>query len=154
MQLYVGPWHVVIAEIAAAMAVPIENSAVRCEVLFVFCRPMRSWVILPKRQALAWNCSVARQCTSAYCPADTSLPGWAIPLGHLQASSVKPGPGTVGLFPVSKNGGASFWYTLRKWWGPEGCWLNNQAITWYEESIHKLVPKYKCLNVKDDCVER
>ena len=33
---------------------------VRCEVLFVFCRLMG---ILLKRQALAWNCYVARQCT-------------------------------------------------------------------------------------------
>ena len=29
-------------------------------------------------------------------------------------------------------------------------WLNNQAATWYEEGIHKLVPRYKCLNVKGD----
>ena len=40
-----------------------------------------------------------------YCPADTSLAAWAISLGHLQASSVQSVPGTVGLFPVSKNEG-------------------------------------------------
>ena len=29
--------------------------------------------------------------------------------------------------------------------------MNNQAATWYEEGIHKLVPSYdKCLNVKCD----
>ena len=50
-----------------AVVVPIENPA-DCEVLLVFCRPMRSQVILPKRQAFAWNCSVATQCTVAYCP--------------------------------------------------------------------------------------
>ena len=34
-------------------------------------------------------------------------------------------------------------------------WLNNQAPTWYEENIHKLVPRYdKCLNVKGDYVEK
>ena len=28
-------------------------------------------------------------------------------------------------------------------------WLNNQAATWYEEGIHKLVPRYgKCLMSK------
>ena len=28
-------------------------------------------------------------------------------------------------------------------------WLNNHAAKWYEEDIHKLVPRYnKCLNVK------
>ena len=33
-------------------------------------------------------------------------------------------------------------------------WLNSQAATWYEEGIHKLVPRYKCLNVKGDFVEK
>ena len=49
MQLYVGPCHVVSVEIA----VPFENIA-HCEVqvLLIFCRPMRSKVILLKRQAL------------------------------------------------------------------------------------------------------
>ena len=47
---YVGSRHGVSAEIAVAMAVPIENPAVS-EMLFVNCRT-RSWVILPKRQTL------------------------------------------------------------------------------------------------------
>ena len=52
MQLYVGPCHVVSAEITVTMAVPIENPPiVRCEVLYVFCRQ--------KTQAVAWNCSIA-----------------------------------------------------------------------------------------------
>ena len=60
--MYVRPCHVISAEIAVAMAVLIENPAtVRCEVLFAFCRPMRSYVILLKRQALVWNCSAAGQ---------------------------------------------------------------------------------------------
>ena len=41
MQLYLGPCHMVSAEIAVAMAVPIENPA-DCELLFVFWRPMKS----------------------------------------------------------------------------------------------------------------
>ena len=47
--------------------------------------------------------------TSAYCPADTSLAAWAIPLGNLRASSVLSGPGTIRLLPVSKNEGAPCW---------------------------------------------
>ena len=61
------------AEIAVVMAVPIENPSdceVRGVISFLQADDMG---ILPKRQALAWNCSVARQRTSAYCPADTSL---------------------------------------------------------------------------------
>ena len=42
-----------------------------------------------------------------------------------------------------------------KFWRPEGCWLNNQVATRYEEGIHKLVPMYdKCLNVKGDYMEK
>ena len=34
-------------------------------------------------------------------------------------------------------------------------WLNNQATTWHEEGIHKLVPRYdKSLNIKGEYVER
>ena len=32
--------------------------------------------------------------------------------------------------------------------------INNQTATWYEEGIQKLVPRYKCLNVKVDYVEK
>ena len=74
MQLYVGPCHVASAEIAVVMAVPIEKPA-DCEVRGVirFLQADEILVILPKRQVLAWNCSVARKCTSAYCSADTRL---------------------------------------------------------------------------------
>ena len=34
-------------------------------------------------------------------------------------------------------------------------WLNSQVATWYDEGIHKLVPRYeKCLNVKGDYVKK
>ena len=33
-------------------------------------------------------------------------------------------------------------------------WRMLSAATWYEEGIHKLVPRYKCLNVKGDFVEK
>ena len=53
------------------------------------------------------------------------------------------------FFPVSKNEGAHCWQMLRKWW-PEGCWLSNQAATWYEEGIHKLVPNWTAFVDKTD----
>ena len=97
------PWKTAAGtEIAVAMAVPIKNPAYY-EVRGVICfLPMRSKVILSKSQALMWNYSVAWQCMSAYFLADTSLAMWAIPLRHLRASSIQSGPGSVGLFPVSK----------------------------------------------------
>ena len=62
------------ADIAVAMAVPIETPA-DCEVRGVirFLQADEILGYLAEEQDLAWNCSVARQCTSAYCPADTSL---------------------------------------------------------------------------------
>ena len=34
-------------------------------------------------------------------------------------------------------------------------WLNSQVVIWYDEGIHKLVPRYdKSLNVKGDYVEK
>ena len=66
MQLYVGPYHMVSAEIAVAMAVPFVN-ATDYEVRGVI-RFLQDDEILSKKQTRAWNCSVARQC-----PADTSL---------------------------------------------------------------------------------
>ena len=62
------------AEIPVAMAVPIENPA-DCNVrgIIGFLQADEILGYLAKEQALAWKCSVARQCTSAYCPADKSL---------------------------------------------------------------------------------
>ena len=75
MQLYVGTCHVVSAEIGGIMAEPIENPAdceVRGIISFLQAEEILE-VILPIRQAAAWNSSVAQQSTSPYCPADTSL---------------------------------------------------------------------------------
>ena len=58
MHLYVGSCHIESADIAVAMAVPIENPAV-CEVRGVI-RFLQADEISPKRQALAWNCFVTR----------------------------------------------------------------------------------------------
>ena len=33
-------------------------------------------------------------------------------------------------------------------------WLNSQAAKWYDEGIHKLVPRNKCHNVKGDYVNK
>ena len=60
MQLYVRPCHVVSAEIAVVMAVPIENPAdyeVRDAIRFLQAGKILGF--LAKEQAFAWNCSVA-----------------------------------------------------------------------------------------------
>ena len=105
MQLYVGPCHVVSAEITVVVVMPIENAA-DCEV-----RGVISFLQLDEISGyLAEEISSRVElfcCTSAYCPADTSLAAREIPLGHLRASSVQSGLGTVGLFPLSKK-----WSTL------------------------------------------
>ena len=158
MQLYVGTSHMVRAEIAGAMAMPIENPAV-CEVWGVI-------RFLQVDEILGYLAEQANSRVELFCCTTMHvciLPGRHKPccvrilLGHLRASSVQSGPGTVGLFPVFKNEVAPCWWTLRKWWRPEDAgvtWLYNQAATWYEEGIHKLVPRCdKCLNVKDDYVE-
>ena len=106
MQLYVGSCHVVSAKIAVALAMPIENPA-DCELRGVI-RFLQGDDILGylAEEASSRVESVARQCSSANCPADTSLAARAIQLEHLRTSSVQSGPGNVGLFPVSKNEGA------------------------------------------------
>ena len=149
MQLYVGPCHVISAEIAVAMAVLIENPA-DCEVRGVI-------RFLPADEILGYLAEEASSrvelfcCTSAYCPTDTSLAVWTILLGHLRASSVQSGPGTVWLYPFFQKWSillvnASQMMTT---------WTMLLAATWHEEGIHKLVPRYdKCLNVKGDYVEK
>ena len=73
--MYVGPCHVVNAEIAVAMAVPIENPA-DCEVQGVIYFLQADEILdnlAEEASARVEYCYVARQCTSAYCPADASL---------------------------------------------------------------------------------
>ena len=154
VQLCIRPCHVVSAEIAVTMAVLIENP-VECEVQGVI-------RFLQADKILGYLAEEASSPVELFCCTTIHiriLPNrhkpccaWVIPLGHLRASSVQSGPGTVELFPVSINEGAPCWQTLRKWWRLEGFWLNNQAGTWYEEGIHKLMPRYdKCFNVKGMC---
>ena len=73
MQLYVGSCHVVSAEIAVAMAVPIGNPA-DCEVRGVisFLQPDEILGYLAEEVSSRVEL-FCRQCTSPYCPADTSL---------------------------------------------------------------------------------
>ena len=71
MQLYVGPCHVVSAEIAVAMAVPIENPA-DCEVRGVISF-LQADVILGYLAEEASSCMELFCCMSTYCPADASL---------------------------------------------------------------------------------
>ena len=65
-------FHVVSAEIAVSMTVPIGNPAdceVRGVIRFLQADEILSYVF--EGEALAGSCSVARQCASAYCPADS-----------------------------------------------------------------------------------
>ena len=71
LQLYVGLCHLVSAEIAVAMVVPIENPA-DCEVRGVI-RFLQADEILGCLAEEASSRVELFCCTSAYCPADTSL---------------------------------------------------------------------------------
>ena len=76
MQLYFGPCHVVSAEIAVAMAVSIENPAdceVRGVMRFLQANDILGYIAEEAISRVEYCSSVARQCTSAYCPANTSL---------------------------------------------------------------------------------
>ena len=102
MQLYVGPYHVVSAEIAVAMAVPIENPTyceVRGVIRFLQAGEILGYLAEEANSRLELFC-----CTTMHVH---KLPGRnkpccvSNPLGH-RASSVPSGPGTAGLSPVSK----------------------------------------------------
>ena len=99
----VVPCHVVSIDIAVAMVVSIENPA-GCEV-------WGSIRFLQADEILGYLAEEASSCVELFCcttmhvrilPGRHKLAEWAIPLGHLQASSVQSGPGTVGLFPKMK----------------------------------------------------
>ena len=126
------------------MAVPIENPA-DCEVLFVFCRPMRSYVILSKRQVLAWNCSVAGQRKSAYARQTQALLREQFHWDIFEHPPYSPDLATsdIFLFPKMKDhlAGKSF-SNDEDLKDAVVTWLSNQAATWYEEGIYKLVQRY------------
>ena len=67
----IGPCHVVSAEIAVAMAVPIENPAdckLRGIIRFLQADGILGYLAEETSSHMELFC-----CTSAYCPADTSL---------------------------------------------------------------------------------
>ena len=106
MQLYVRSCHVVSAQIAVAMAEPIENPT-DCEVRSVI-HFLQVDEILPKRQALARNSSVAWQCTSVHCQADVLLHEqfhWDIFKHPPYSLNLAPSE----FFPFSKNEGVLCW---------------------------------------------
>ena len=82
-------------EIAVAMAVPIDNPA-DCEVRGVI-------RFLQADEILGYLAEEASSRMELFCCTTMHVRI----LGHLRASSVQSGPGTVGLFLVSKNEGAS-----------------------------------------------
>ena len=149
------PCHLVSAEIAVAMAVPIENPA-DCEVRGVT-RFLLAHEILRYLAEEATARVELFRCTTNHV---------RISPGRHKPCCVSNSIGTSSsilrkvrtwhrrTFSCFQNG-APCSKTLRKWWRPEGCWLNNQAATWYKEGIHKLVLRYeRCLNVKGYYVEK
>ena len=101
MQLYVGPRHVISAQIAVTMAVPIENPA-DCEVRGVIS-------FLQADEILGYFADEASSRVELFCCTTMHvriLPGRHKPccvsnsIGTFRASSVHCGPGTVGLFPL------------------------------------------------------
>ena len=110
MQLYVVPCYVVSAEIAEAMAVPIENPAdreVRGVIRFLHADEILDYLSEDASSRMELFC-----CTTTHVH---RLPGRHKPCcvnnskGHLRASNAKSGPDTVGIFSVSKNEAAPCW---------------------------------------------
>ena len=110
MQLYVRSCHVINADIAVAMAVPITNPT-DCELQDVI-------RFLQADEILGYLAEEARSRVELFCctimhvrilPGQTQPAAWAIQLGNLRAFSVQSGPGTVGPFPASINEGTPCW---------------------------------------------
>ena len=159
MQLYVGPSHVVSAEIAGAMAVPIENPA-DCEVRGVI-------RFLQADEILGYLAENASSRVELFCYTTMHV---LIPPSRQKPTCVSNSIGTsssilhkvrtwhrrnFSLFPKMKEHLAGKPFANDDPKDAVVTWLNNQATTWYEEVIHKLVSRYdKCLNVNGDYVER
>ena len=134
-------------ETAVAMAVPIENPA-DCDVRGVI-------RFLQADQILCYLSEEASSRVELFCCTtmhDRILPGRHKPccvsnsIGTSSSILRTVGPGTVGLSCLQK------WSTLLVNASQMmKNWRMLSAATWYEEGIHKLVPRYdKCLNVKGD----
>ena len=108
MQLYVRPCYLVSAEKAVTTAVPIENSAdcqVRGVIRFLQAEKIFGYLTEEASSRVELFC-----CTTMHVhilPGRYKPSAW-VPLGHLRASYIHSGPGTIGLFPVSKYEGKSF----------------------------------------------
>ena len=123
MQLYVGPYHMVSAEIAVALAVPIENPA-DCEVRGVIS-------FLQADEILGYLAEEASSRVELFCCTTT----------HVRIL-----PGRHKPYCVSNSIGtsSSILRTARTWHLKDADWITK----WYEEGLYKLVPRYdKWLNV-------
>ena len=110
MQLYVGPCHVVSAEIAVAMAVPNKNPTdYKVRGIIHFLQADEILVYLAEEASSRMELFCCMTMHIHILPSRHSLAVLAIPLGHLRASSTQSRPGTIELFPVSKNEGAPCW---------------------------------------------
>ena len=176
MQLYVRSCKVINAEITVVVAVPIENpadSGARCYSfsagrwdLRLSCQrgKLSCGIVLlhdnarphTARQIISTMDSVQQIYATNQTPlsqtfrasSDTSLAAWAIPLGHLRASSVQSEPGTVAGY---------FFSCFQKWRSTlmvnasqMMTWRMLSADTWSDEGTQSGA---KCLNVKGDYVE-
>ena len=109
-QLYVRPGHMVSAEIAVGMPVPIENPAdceVRGVIRFLWTDEILGYLAEePSSRVKLFCCTTMHVCI---------LPGRHKPcfvgssIGTSSSILCTSGPGTVELFPVSKNEGAPCW---------------------------------------------
>ena len=137
MQFYVGSCHLVNAEIAVAVAVPIENPA-DCEVRGVI-------RFLQADEILGYLAEEANSHVELFCW--TTMHVRILP-GRHKPCCVNNSIGTS----------SSILRTIRTWHRQteEHCrYKDTEEFCRYKEGIQKVVSMYdKCLNVKGDCVEQ
>ena len=153
MQLYVGPCHVVSAEIAVAMAVRIENHA-DCEIPGVT-------RFLQADEILGYLAEEASSRVELFCCTTMRV-------------RILPGRHRICCMSNSIGTSSSILRTVRTWHRRTfSCFKKRRrpllvnasqimkicrmlsAATWYKEGIYKLVPRYdKCLNVKSNYMEK
>ena len=140
--------HVVCAEIAVAMAVPIENPA-DCEVRG-FIRFMQASEILGYLAEEASSRVELFCCTTMHVRTLLGRHKPCIVSNSIETSS--------SILRTVRTWHHQNFFRFQKWRSTllvnasqtMNTWRMLSAATWYEEGIHKLVPRYKCHNAKGD----